>query len=385
MKFQIGRKELLEALKRVQPAVANRSTLPILGGIKLEAAGGTVTLEATDLEFAIRLEAEAESSDGHGSVVVPAKSFIKAVKAVADSSVTVEIHDEDDRKTVDVSCEKRKVTIESFSAGDWPDIAGGIDWKPVCRIEAADLANALGRVSLCASTDEARPILTGVQFNLGGGGDKAKVVATDSYRLGVASLDIEPLGEAPGSSPILPARVLKALARELDSHDGWAVMYLGTAGQADHQRVLFEFSLGSISWIMRQIEGEFPNWKALLPEDTAGSGFEYDSKELANAVKGASELRSEKATPVRLVLGDSCALRMAEGQVETTTETLEGATYHPDGVGPLEIAFNPDFLLDGISFMGNGTGLMRITAAAKPALFVGHDDSRYLLMPVRTK
>lgn len=76
---------------------------------------------------------------------------------------------------------------------------------------------------------------------------------------------------------------------------------------------------------------------------------------------------------------------MVDGQVETTTETLNGATYHPNGVGSLEIAFNPDFLLTGISFVGNGRGLMRITDGVKAALFVGEDNSRYVLMPVRTK
>jgi DNA polymerase-3 subunit beta len=383
MKFQIEKKELLDALKSAQPAVANRSTLPILGGIKLEAGDGRIKLESTDLEFAIRLETPAETSDGHGQAVVPAKNFIKTIKAIPDSTVTVEIHDENDRRTVDVSCAKRKVAIESYSVDDWPDIAGDVEWKPLCRAEASDLADVLGRVALCASSDEARPIITGIQFNLNNGEQRAKVVGTDSYRLGVADLDVELIGEIPDASPILPARIIKALAKELKGRDGRAVLRLGTAGQPDPQRMLVEFSFGEISWVMRQIEGEFPNWKALLPDESAGSTLEYDSKELATAVKGASELRSQTTTPVRILLGDSCSLRMVDGQAETTTETLEEATYHPDGVGALEVAFNPDFLLNGISFIGNGRGLMRITDGVKPALFVGEDDSRYLLMPVR--
>lgn len=383
MKFQIAKKLLLEALKSVQPAVASRSSLPILGGIKLEAAEGRIALEATDLEFAIRLEAEAETSNGMGRTVVPAKNFIKAVKAIPTSTLTVEIHNEDDRGTVDVSCEKRKVTIESFSADDWPDIRGDVEWKPLCRVEASDLADVLGRVASCASTDESRPVLTGVQFNLKDGGQRAEVVATDSYRMGVASLDAELIGEAPDCSPILPARVLLALAKEFKRQEGRAVLHLGTAGQPDHQRMLVEFSFGAISWVMRTIEGEFPNWKALLPDDTKGSSFEFDSKELATAVKGAAELRDQKSIPVRIALGDSCTLRMVEGQTEKVTETLESATYSPDGIGPLEIAFAPDFLLSGISFIGKGKGVMRITEAQKAALFIGDGDERYVLMPMR--
>lgn len=91
MKFQIGKKELLESLKSVLPAVANRSSLPILGGIRLEATDGRMKLEATDLELAIRLETPAETSNGHGRAVVPGKNFLKAVKAMADSTVVIEI------------------------------------------------------------------------------------------------------------------------------------------------------------------------------------------------------------------------------------------------------------------------------------------------------
>lgn len=383
MKFQIEKKELLEALKSVQPAMANRSSLPILGGIKLEVGEGRLSLEATDLELIIRLQIEADIPDGQSRAVVPGRNFIKAVKAMADSTVAIEIHSENDRKTVDISCEKRKIAIESFSTDDWPDVTGDVEWKPVCRVEASDLGDVFGKVAMCASTDESRPILTGVQFNLVSGEQRAEVVATDSYRLGVANLDVELIGEAQDLSPILPARVMKAIAKELKRHERRAVLHLGTAGQDDHPRMLVEFSFGAVSWAMRTIEGEFPNWKAIVPDDSKGSIFEYDSKELATAVKGAAEIRSQKSIPVRIALDDSCTLRMVDGGTERITETLQNATYSPNGVGELEIAFNPDLLLTGISFIGNGKGVMRITEAQKAVLFIGDDDSRYVLMPVR--
>lgn len=235
----------------------------------------------------------------------------------------------------------------------------------------------------CASTDESRRILTGLQFNLVRSEQRAEIVATDSYRLGVANLDIELIGEALESSAILPARIMRALAKELKRNEGRVGLHVGTAGQADHQRMLVEFSFAAISWVMRQIEGEFPNWKALLPKDSQGSSFEYDSKELATAVKGAAEIRSEKSIPVRIALGNSCTLRMLDGTAEASSETLESATYSPNGVGPLEIAFNPDFLLGGIAFIGKDQGVMRVSDASKPALFIGDRDDRYLLMPVR--
>lgn len=384
MKFDIGKKELLEALKSVQPAVANRSTLPILGGVRLEAVAGRIALEATDLEFAIRMQAAAETSEGHGRAVVPAKNLMNAVKATPGSEVSIEFGRADSRPTVTVGCEKKSVTIESFPVEDWPEIAAEVEWKPICRAEATDLRDVLGRIVLCASTDDARPVLTGVQFNLNSEEQSAEVVATDSYRLGVATIDVESMGEVPERSPIVPARVLKALAKQLKNHDGRAILYLGTAGGADHERKFVEFSFGSVSWVVRQIEGEFPNYRTVMPDDS-GSSFEYDSKELATAVKSAAELRSQKNVPVRIALGDSCALRMVEGQMATATETLERATFSPNGAGPLEIAFSPSFLLSGIAFIGRANGVMRVSDASKPALFIGDGDDRYVLMPVRTK
>lgn len=382
MKFKLAKKQLLEVLKSVQPAVASRSSLPILGGIKLETADNRITFEATDLELAIRLTVEAETSDGVCRTVVPAKIFTKALKAIPDAEVSVEIHDTD-RNVVDVSCAKRKVTIEGFSPDDWPDITGDIEWKPLCRVEASDLSDVLGRVASCASTDESRPVLAGVQFNLKDGQHNAEVVATDSYRLGLATLDVELIGQAPESSPIIPARVLLALAKELKRHECRAVLQIGTAGDPEHQRILVEFSFGSASWVMRTIEGEYPNWRALVPDDSQGSTLEFDSKELAAAVKGAAEVREHKSVPVRFALGESCVLRMVEGQTEKLVETLETATYSPNGVGPLEIAFSPDFLLSGISFIGNRKGLMRLTDGQKPAVLIGDGVDRYVLMPVR--
>lgn len=381
MKFDIGKKELLEALRSVEPAVATRSTLPILAGVKLEAVAGRIALEATDLEFAIRLQARAETSEGHGRAVVPAKNLIKAVKAIAGSTVTVEFHDEEGRPSIEVACEKKRVTIEAFPVKDWPEITADIEWKPLCGAEGKDLGDILTRIVLCASTDDARPVLTGVQFNMNNEEKVVEAVATDSYRLGLARLDIEPMGEMPDKPLLVSARVLKALAKQLKNHDGRAILYQGTTGNSDRERLFVEFSFGGVNWIVRQIEGDFPNWRQLMPGDS-GSNFDYDSKELVSAVKSASELRSQKNVPVRITLGDSCVLRMVEGQTATATETLDRATYSADGVGPMEMAFNPDYLLDAVTFLGEERGSMRAVDASKPALFVG-DSRRYVLMPVR--
>jgi DNA polymerase-3 subunit beta len=382
MNFTIDKKAFLAEIAKVTPAVASRSSLPVLSGIRLIANGSRISLAATDLEFEIRLQAPAKTPDGFGDAVVPANSLTKAVKTMPGPEVTVEFQEKDERCQVTISSGKKSVTLDCYPARDWPDIAKGVEWEPVCWFDAAGLADALSGAVLCASTDEARPVLTGVQFNLSGEG--LELVATDSYRLGIASAEAELKGELPDTAPIVPARVLKALVKQLKKDDGRGLIYFGTLTENGNREIRFvEFSFGTaVSWVVRQIEGEFPNWRQLVPEESGGL-LEFDSKELTQAAEGAADLRSQKSVPVRIRLDDPCVLEMKDSQVGSVTEDLEKASYSPNGVGPMTIAFNPEFLVDGINFIGEERGRMRATDAVKPALFLSSDGRRYVLMPVR--
>lgn len=380
MRFTTSKKALTEAISGVLPAVSSRSSLPVLSGICISAAAGRMALEATDLELAITLQAAAGTSDGIGKAVVPAKTLTKALKAMGGDEVTVEFTEAEDRPGVEVSSGKKSVSIEGLPVSDWPEIPSDTKRSGIGSFDASELADALKRVVLCASSDEARPVLTGVQFNISDEGE-AELVATDSYRLGIATVGIELTGEAPESPPIIPARALKLLAKQLNGTEGRVSITLDTPNEGNGPRLaLFSFGTAT-TWFVREIAGEFPNWKQIVPKEAGGS-FEFDSKELAAATKGASQLRSQKSVPVRMALGDSCELRMVDAGSASVTEALEGASYSQNGVGPMEIAFNPDFLLDAISFIGEEKGRMRATDAVKPAIFVGQSD-RYVLMPVR--
>lgn len=382
MGFTIAKKQFVKALTSVMPAVSTRSTLPILSGVKLCGADTRIALEATDLELVIQLQRPAKGTgESVNWTVVPAKALAKAVKSLTEEEVTVELVERDERPVVEVSSGKRRIAIDALPAADWPEIATDIEFQAVCWFEAREVADALRRIVLCASDDEARPVLTGVQFNFRE--DSLELVATDSYRLGVLSVGVEPMKEAPDWSPIVPAKALKALAKQLQREDGRGILYVGKSGNEENLQRFVEFSFGIADcWLMREIQGEFPNWRQLVPEE-AGGQFEFESEEMAEAVKGAAALRSQKSVPVRFSLGDRCVLRMAESQVANVAETLEKAAYSPNGVGPMEIAFNPDFLLDAISFVGEEKARMRTTDPMKPALFHGENGGRYVLMPVR--
>jgi DNA polymerase-3 subunit beta len=382
MGFIVDKKLFLKSLASVMPAVRARSTLPILSGIKLGGADTRFSLEATDLELVIRLQGPAKGTgEAVDWAVVPAKALAKAVKSLSGNELTVDLVGQDERPVVEISSGKRRVAIDALPASDWPEIGSDIEFQAVCWFEARELADALRRVVLCASEDEARPVLTGVQFNFRG--DSLELVATDSYRLGVLSIGVEPMKQAPDWAPIVPAKALKALAKQLKREDGRGILYVGKSGSEDNPQRFVEFSFGTCDcWLMREISGEFPNWRQIVPEES-GSVFEFASEEMAEAVKGAAALRSQKSVPVRISLGDSCELRMEENGTASVAEALSDASYFPNGVGPISIAFSPTFLLDAISFVGEEKVRMRATDPLKPALFLGENGGRYVLMPVR--
>jgi DNA polymerase-3 subunit beta len=382
MTFTVDKKQFIKALQSVMPAVSKRGSLPVLSGVKITGADTRYALEATDLELAISLQAPAKG-DGLGDpAVVPAKGLLKAVKSMPEDEVSIEVEANEDRSRVKVTSGARKVAIDGYSPAEWPEVARS-DRKSqaVCWFDAEQLADALSRIVLCASSDEARPVLTGVQFTFGN--DTLELAATDSYRLGYLKLATEQMGEVPDLAPIVPARVLKALAKQLKKDKGRGIIYVGSQG-AERDIPLVEFSFGGATcWMTRAIAGEFPNWRQLVPKETGGS-FEFDSEELSAAVKGASELRTNKSVPVKVQLDDSCELKMEDAQAASVAESLPAASYSPNGVGPMVIAFNPDFLLDAVSFLAEERGRMRATDPYKPALFQGEaDEQGYVLMPVR--
>jgi DNA polymerase-3 subunit beta len=271
------------------------------------------------------------------------------------------------------------VTLEGFPAEDWPRIAALDDTTLVARVRAGVLADAFGRVAICASTDGARPVLTSVAMFLDAKTSTMEVVATDSYRLGAVTIRPEVLDASVPSALLIPARAAVILAKQLRHQRGTVEIRIGAASEGTIPAIRFSF--GDAVWSVRPIEGEFPNWRQLLPEFGTGASCEFDSAELASALKAMAAVR-QNGSPVRLSLGERSSLVLAERDLGEVTEELAGARFNPDGVGALQIAFNPELLSGALRFCGGDRVRVWLRDGLKPALF-GEPEARYLLMPVR--
>jgi DNA polymerase-3 subunit beta len=383
MKLMVSAKPFTAELKSVLPAVAARSGLPMLSGVRLEASETGVAIEATDLELtARRVVCGDVTVDGAGSVVVPAKALVKAVAAMGEPEIVLQSHSSDGRVGLDVRAGTRTVTLQGWPTDDWPAVPQVAAIDPIASIDASAALDAFERVALCASDDQSRPVLTCVALFFGEDPPALEVVSTDSYRLGVARVPLE-AGFRVSDGPLLvPARGIRFLARQLKGAEGAVqVRALEASGGEPSRASRIAFSLPDAEWTVRTVEGEFPNWKQVVPDPEGGS-FEFDPEEFASALRAATSVRSTKGTPVRLTLDRTCSLALKDPDLGEMREALTEARFSPNGAGAMEVAFNPDYLADAIRFCGAERGRMWVRDGLKPALFQG-PERRYVLMPIR--
>jgi DNA polymerase III subunit beta len=381
MKLMVSAKPFTAELKSVLPAIATRSGLPMLSGVRLEASETGVSIEATDLELTAQRVARREVTvDGAGSVVVPAKALVKAVAAMGEPEIVLESCD--GRAGLDVRAGTRTVTLQGWPTDDWPAVPQVSAIDPIASIDASGAAEAFERVALCASSDEARPVLTCAALFFREDPPALEVVATDSYRLGVAQIPVEAGFRVSDGPMLVPARAVRLLAKQLKGADGAVqIRALEASGVEPSRASHIAFSLPDAEWTVRTVEGEFPNWKQVVPNREGGS-FEFDPEELGSALRAATSVRSTTGAPVRLTLDRTCSLTLKDPELGEMREALTEAKFSPNGAGAMEVAFNPDYLADAIRFCGAERGRMWVRDGLKPALFEG-PERRYVLMPIR--
>jgi DNA polymerase-3 subunit beta len=274
------------------------------------------------------------------------------------------------------------VTLRGWAIEDWPSIpqVPGIDL--IASIVASAAADAFERAALCASDDDARPVLTCVALFFQEDPPCLEVVATDSYRLGVARVPLASPARAAESPLLVPARAIRLLAKKLKGVGGAVeVRALEGSGEDASRASLVAFALPDAEWTVRIVEGEFPNWRQVVPEPEGGL-LEFDPQELGSALRAAASVRFTKGAPIRLSLDGTCSVAVKEDDLGEMREALIGARFSSNGAGAMEVAFNPDYLADAIRFCGAERGRMWVRDPLKAVLF-DSPDRRYALMPIR--
>lgn len=364
MKFRCERDVLVEALGSAGRAAAGRGTsLPVLSGVRVELGGDRLRLTGTDLELTISVEVPV-SGGGDGVAVLPGRLASEIVRALPAGSVDVEVDADEAR----ISAGRSEFSLRVLPADEFPRVnePGG---EPV-TLASTELTTALSQVVRAASSDDARPILTGVLLAAEATG--LRLVATDSYRLAVRDLPGTTV-LAEGQKVLVPSRALQELARVLSATEADSLTV--RLGERDAS-----FEVGSTRLTTVLIEGEFPPYERLIPQ-TQSNRLTVGREVLLEAVRRV-KLLAREATPVRLAMSsDGLELVAITQDVGQAHESLDAKFEGTD----LTVAFNPEYLVQGIEVAPGDEITIETVDALKPALLrsVEHADFLYLLMPVR--
>ncbi len=376
MKFRCERDSLVEVLTTAGRAVSSRtSTSMALGGVRIESRDNHLGVVGTDLDLTVHASTEAIGI-ADGVCVAPAKLLADIVRSLEPGAVTVESEGE----KVEIGAARSRFSLRTFPVDDFPSLPEPP--QPATFLPASHLASALRQVVRAASSDDARPLLTGVLIAAEGGG--IRLVATDSYRL--AMRDIEGSDALTDASQILvPARALAELQRlsalgstSKEDGDGGAEAPKVGLSIGEHD---VTFAAGNVKVSTRLLDGSYPDYRQLIPAEYPNR-LHVGKDSLLDALRRVRLLVRDNTTPVRLSMrGGGVDLTVVSQEVGDASETVDADFEGTD----LTIAFNPTYLIDGVEAVSGDEVLLETVDATKPATVRAAEETNfhYLLMPVR--
>jgi DNA polymerase-3 subunit beta len=366
LKLKTKREEFVSKLSVVSRAVSTRAATQALSGILIAVDdGGGVSLSATDLEMGLQTTLDSDA-EGPGSVLLPGRLLAELARSLGDETVEIELRESE--RDVEIRSGGSSFHLRVLPAEDFPKFPG--EGEQPLTIPAQALAETVEVVARAASRDDMRPVLTGVLVSAAAA--EMTMVATDSYRLAVKRTTLEPGIEGELEANI-PARALRELGRIVGAEEVEQVAVSLLPNQA-------VFRAGAIVLNTRLIDGQFPNFRQLLPES-----YEHDVRlpraDFLEVTRRVSQLAQRNA-PLRLAFASGeLTVAASTPDVGDAEETMPAAF---EGEA-LEIGFNPEFLKEGIESVEGDEVMLRLISPLRPGLLqpVDNEDFRYLVMPIR--
>jgi DNA polymerase-3 subunit beta len=366
VKISISTADLLAQLQTVTRVASTRSAVQALSGVKLAIGEQSSELLATDMDMGLRVPLGVQV-ERPGEVVLPARLLLDVARALPGEQVSLELRTaEQDVELISASAvfHLRTLRLEDFPVLPQPDAATRV------TLPTEAFVQTIARVARSASKDETRPILTSILISAAE--RELRMVATDSYRLSVKQTELQsPLQGTLEAN--VPARALQELVRIAQQSDSGDI-----AVSVGHNQAVFE--LDGITLSSRLLDGQFPNYRQLLPESVEYE-LRLSTSELTEVVRRVS-LLAQKNAPLRL--------SFREGELTVSAQTPDvgeasEAIPVPFQGEPFEIGFNPEFLRDGLESIESEELLLKLISPLRPGLIESPDsaDFVYLVMPIR--
>lgn len=368
MKFRIDRDVLSDAVAWTARTLPVRPPVPVLAGMLIE-AGEELKLSSFDYEVSAQMTMDIDA-DEPGTALVSGRLLAEISRSLPAQPVEITT----DGAKVTLKCGTAKFTLMTMPVEDYPSLPA---MPPAAGTVGSDeFAAAVAQVALAAGRDDTLPMLTGVRLEIEG--ETVTLASTDRYRLAVRELHWKPVRPDISAVALVPAKTLSDTAKSLTSGAEVSIA-LATSGEG-----MIGFDGGGRRTTSRLLDAEFVKYQSLWPKETSAVA-EVETGPFAEAVKRVG-LVAEKNTPVRLSFREGeVVLEAGSGDDAQAVEIL-GATLEGQDI---DVAFNPHFLLDGLSAIGSDVARLSMTTSTKPAVMTGkpadeaNPDYRYLIMPIR--
>lgn len=374
MKFRVEREVLADAVSWVARGLPARPPAPVLAGVLIEAdAEGSITLSAYDYELSAKVTVPADVEEA-GSVLVLGKLLAEISRNLPAKPVDVAT----DGAKVQVTCGSSRFALPPMPVGDYPTLPTSPE--PTGTVPGDIFTQAVAQVAIAADKGDTLPILTGVKMTIEG--STITLLATDRYRLALRELSWSPAVSDVSHEVLVPARTLSDTAKAMGASGGIEIALGGHAGGDG----LIGFEAGQRRATTRLLDGDYPKVTSIFPVKHESEAV-VATAALEDAVKRVA-LVAERNTPVRLSFTDGqLTIEAGAGEEAQASEALESSLVGPE----IDIAFNPQFLLDGLHALGTAYARLSFTQPSRPAVLSGQGDAdgdadpayRYVLMPVR--
>lgn len=368
MKFTVSQSSLAKALLVVAKGMATNSTLPYLSGIYIKAEDGTLEFQTANLTISIRHKIAANVEEP-GETVVSGKVMTNIVKTLPDAAVSFDMTPS--TRVVEISCGKSHFRLNTLDAADFPEFPAFALERSI-ELPSALLDEMVDKVYKVTSRDTSRPILQGVLLSVEK--NTIRLVATDSYRLAVCDSHVETSSSDEAFVTIVPGATFHDV---LSSPSMTEQIMVGTTDS----QVVFVF--GNTTYISRKIEGNFPNYRQLLPANCA-SAIKLDTDQFGSALKRVSVIASANPSVRFDADADGHLMRLSASSPDQG-ESSELIDAEVEG-SSMSIALNYHYVFDCVNAVGATKELdLELQGPMQPAIFkaYGTINYLYLLMPVR--
>ena len=370
MKFNVSSSKLFSQLQAVSRVINNKNALPILDDVLFDLQGNELRMTASDGETTIRTSVEVESVEGNGRVASAAKLLLDTLKEFPEQPLSFTIDEQN--FAVNMVSQNGTYSFVGVNGNEYPEMptAGGEEQR--LTIPAKALQNGIEKTIFCTADDELRPVMNGIFFDIAT--DHLTLVATDAHRLvRLTNNAVQSGAEANFILPKKPAQLLKTV---LGKEDGDVQISFGQKNAT--------FVFGSTIVVCRQIEGRYPNYNAVIPQNNTNI-VTVDRQTIINACKRVAVFANNGTAMLRLALSEN-SIKISAQDIDFSTSAEETISCSYEG-SPMAIGFKAPFLIDILGSLSSTDVQFKLADPARAGLILPteneeNEDVLMLLMPM---